>query len=354
MSRPDALPARSILAGPIVAAATVLAALVVTNRAGVPFRDPDHVVGKRLALVGALVLLLVALDILVRAARRASGARPPRAAIAEVARERWTRRRALAVGGALVGFYVTYLAYRNLKANVPLLEPGVSYDHTLAGIDRGLLGGHNASDILHGLLGTGAATEILSAVYVSFIAFLPVSLAVALVFAPGLRGGVYYATALSLNWGLGALSYFLLPSMGPAFAAPERFAALPHTEVARLQSMMIDERREYVAHPLAVDHGQNIAAFASLHISMIFTAAMTAQLLAVPRALRVVLWLLFGLSALATVHLGWHYVVDDAAGLAIALLALAGARGLTGIDPRRARARATRPLGTAQPQPATR
>jgi membrane-associated phospholipid phosphatase len=190
------------------------------------------------------------------------------------------------------------------------------------------------------------ASEVLSVVYVTFIVFLPVSLALALVFTPDLRGGIFYATALSINWGLGAASYFLLPAVGPIFARPGEFADLPATEVARLQGMMLEQRADYLRDPGAADAAQNIAAFASLHVSMIFTAAVAAHLLGLGRRLRIGLWVLLVLTVLATVQFGWHYVVDDVAGLAIGLIALAGAGVLTGLRPRTAwrRRMVTRPL----------
>lgn len=336
---PETLSRRSLLAGPLVAIVTVLAALMATHAAGVPFRDPDHVVGKRLALVGCLVALLVGLDIVVRAGGRSRKLTPSRVAMRRVRRERWTRRRGLAVVSALVSFYVTYLAYRNLKSIVPLLRPGDSFDRQLADIDRGLFGGNDPADLLHTLLGTGMATEILAIVYVIFIVFLPISLALALVFSPDLQGGIFYATALSINWGLGAVTYFLLPAVGPIYAAPAGFADLPATEVSRLQGLMLDQRAEFLRDPAAADATQNIAAFASLHISMIFTTAVAAHLLGLGRRLRIGLWILLAISAIATIHLGWHYVVDDLAGLVLALMALAVARGLTGFTPRTGRRR---------------
>ena len=44
------------------------------------------------------------------------------------------------------------------------------------------------------------------------------------------------------------------------------------------------------------------------------------------------------LTLIATVYLGWHYVVDDIAGIAIGALAVLLASLLTGFDPRAARA----------------
>ena len=64
------------------------------------------------------------------------------------------------------------------------------------------------------VLGVGVSTHILSTAYAAFIVFLPLSLAVALVFSRDIRAGLFYATALSANWVLGAASYFLLPVAG--------------------------------------------------------------------------------------------------------------------------------------------
>ncbi len=331
---PDAVrPAswRGLAAGPAVAVLTVVAALVATHSAGVAFRDPDHVALGYVAMVGAAVALLVGSDIVLRAARGAGTRRPSRAAMRSVQRERWAPARGLAVGCALVSFYVTYLAYRNLKAVVPMLRPGELFDSQLAGLDRSLFGGHDPAVLVHSLLGTGISTQVLSSVYVAFIVFLPLSLAVALVFARELPTSLFYATALSLNWVLGAASYLLLPSLGPIYANPAVFAHLPHSEVTHLQQVLLDQRIAFLRDP-ATGTPQSIAAFASVHIAMSFTAVMAAQLLGLHRRLRITLWTWLTVTLTATVYLGWHYVVDDLAGLIIGAAALALARALTGFD----------------------
>ena len=319
-----------------MAAVTVAAALLATHSAGVPLRDPDHVGAKRLAMVWCLVVVLVLLDIAVRAARRSHRLWPSLEAMREVRRERWTRNRAIAVTSALVSFFVTYVAYRNLKSVVPLLRPDELYDRQLADFEYGLFGGHNPAELLHALLGTGVATHALSTVYVTFVFFLPLSLALALVFSPDLQGGVFYATALAVNWLLGAASYLMLPARGPIYYAPAWFAELPDTKASYLQGLLLDQRLEFLRDPSAPGAAQNIAAFASLHFSMIFTAAMVALLAGWGRRLQIGLWALLALTTIATIHLGWHYVVDDAAGVVIGLSALALARALTGCEPRTA------------------
>jgi len=325
-----------VLAGPLIALGTVLAGLMATHAAGVPFRDPDHVAALYLALVGCSVAMLVGLDIAIRAGLRTPGRTPSRAEMRTVRRERWSPARALAVGSALVGFYVTYLAYRNLKAIVPLLRPGDLFDRQLADLDRSLFDGNDPAALLHSILGVGIPTQVLSTAYAAFIVFLPLSLAVALVFFRDVRSGLFYATALSINWVLGAVSYFLLPSLGPIYFAPAAFAELPHSEVTRLQGLLLDQRVEFVSHPTTATP-QSIAAFASLHISMSLTAALAAHLLGLGRRLRIGLWSWFALTTLATIYLGWHYVLDDVGGLLIGVAALVLARALTGIDPRAVR-----------------
>ena len=49
--------------------------------------------------------------------------------------------------------------------------------------------------------------------------------------------------------------------------------------------------------------------------------------------MKAVAWLLFALTVGATIHLGWHYVVDDLAGMAIGVLALALACAAPGLRP---------------------
>ena len=74
-------------------------------------------------------------------------------------------------------------------------------------------------------------------------------------------------------------------------------------------------------------------------MSIFVTAALTAHLLGLRRSVKVVAWVLVALTVGATIHLGWHYVVDDFGGVAIAVLSLAIARLLCGIDLRTLRER---------------
>jgi hypothetical protein len=298
-----------LVAGPVVATVSLLAALLTTNAAGLPLRDPDNVAGGRLVVVLCLVAVLIGLDVLVRAGRRTGTLPPSRAA---------------------------------LKSVVPLLRPGDLFDRQLAELDRSLFGGRDPAALLHDLLGTGAQAHVLSGAYMLLFAFIPGTLAFALVFSRNLQSGLLYVTAQSINWLLAAVSYYLLPALGPVYADPAAFAQLPTSAVTQLQDLLLDQRLDFLRDPVA-GTAQSIGAFSSLHVSFFFTAALAAHLLGLARAIRIGAWVLFGLTTAATIYLGWHYVVDDLAGVALGALAIVLARGLTGVDPRTARGLSVQP-----------
>ena len=340
---------RGTLAGPAVAVAALVAAVIACAAAGIGLRDPDGVASSRLLVAFGIVALLIGVDAVVRAARRLGVRRPPLDAISEALRERWSRRRVLAVVLALLSFFASYLAYRNIKSVAPLLRPGDLFDRQLLGIDRDMLGGNDPAQLLHDLLGTGIAAHGMSYVYTLFFLFIPVSLAVSLVFASDVRIGLFFTCALSLNWLIGAGSYLLLPSLGPFQADPGTFANLPPTTVTDLQTWLLDQRHDFLAHPDVPGTAQSIGAFASLHMSIWSTGAITAHLLALPRKVTALLWVLTALTALATIYWGWHYILDDVGGLVIAVAALALARVMTGIDLRTARERRRAPASSSSP-----
>ena len=187
----------------------------------------------------------------------------------------------MAVASALVSFYVTYLAYRNLKSVVPLLRPDDLFDRRLADLDRSLFAGHDPATLLH----SAARHRDLRARAVGRLrGVLPLH--------PGrrspsrssscrdLRAGLFLTTALAINWSLAAASYFLLPSLGPIYAEPADFAAAAHH---RRQRPAGGAARRSASSSCATrppaGTAQSIGAFASLHVSIFFTAALATHLL---------------------------------------------------------------------------
>jgi hypothetical protein len=322
----------------LVAIVALAIAFVVTQIAGVPLRDPDGVAGTRLLVALGFVAVLILVDVFVRAARRSERRMPTAGETFAMLRARWTRHRLIPLCMALFGFFATYFAYRNLKSVVPLIRPGQLYDDQLNELETGFFGGEQPAALLHDVLGTGVAAHVLSAAYLLLFFFIPLTLAASLVFSSRLEQGLFYATALSLNWVVGAGSYYVLPSLGPFATDPAVFTVLPYTAVADLQELLTSERAEFLANPAAAGAAQSIGAFASLHVSIFVTGALAAHLLGLHRSIKVTLWALTGMTVLATIYFGWHYILDDIGGALIAVVALAISRAITGLDLATARA----------------
>ncbi|MEA2449934.1 MAG: hypothetical protein QOG63_1866 [Thermoleophilaceae bacterium] len=325
------IPRRAIVAAPLIGLLTFATMLAASMQLDLPVRDPDGaVLGSPLVLIAVVMVVFIALDVVPRALFRSRKALGRFGATAKgIFQDRWTLKRLAIVVAALLGFYLTYVGYRNLKSFLPFATHA-NHDQSLFQLDRDLSFGHDPGTLLHDLLGTGLAAYVLSVVYVFFLMFVPLSLGAAVVWQRRLHGGLWYVASMNICWVLGTISYYALPSLGPAFIEPQLYAGLPNTGVTALQQALLEHRSEVIASPHAADGVQSIAAFASLHVAIVLMAALIATLLVVRRAIRVSLWVFLALTCLATIYFGWHYLVDDVAGAAIGIIAVVLGAAATG------------------------
>jgi len=318
---PHVSPLRLFTVPCVVALAFAALTVVVSLVARMPLRDAIGSERASYLMVPALIAGAIFVDIAARVIMRRPRVRDTGLVTVDVLRTRWTVTRiAVVVGGALSA-YVVYLSYRNLKVFLPHLRDRLA-DHTLTAVDQWLGAGHAPSAVLQQLLGTGLSSEILSSTYMAFMMFVPLSLVVALVWSSELVQGVGYACALCFNWIIGMATYYAVPSVGPIYAEPFRFEDLPVTSVSELQHSLYQDRLEILAQPHTTDAVHGIAAFASLHVSIVLTAVLFAHRMGFPRLLCRLLWGYFGLTVLSTIYFGWHYLLDDIAGVGVALLSV--------------------------------
>lgn len=278
-----------------------------------PVRDPEGFAGPNYIRLPLILLLAFLTDVLPRTVRRAGSLGQLLSSFVKVTRERWP---VAHVRFALMGlgtWYLTYVAFRNLKSFVPFVNSHL-WDRQLAGFDRFLFLGHDPASLLHQLLGTGWAAHVMSFIYIAWIVFVPFSLVIALVWSRNVTGGAWYVTAVAADWVLGAATYFAVPTLGPIYARPSQFTDIADTSVGRLSANMLAARQDVLADPFATHAVQTIAAFASLHVGIMVTVCIMAHLLGLPRVVKTVLWLFFAVTVVATVYLGWHYVSDALAG----------------------------------------
>ncbi len=309
-------------------------AIVFSISLNLPLRDPDGFLGPSWTRLPLILFLFMAADVIPRVIARLRSStntrsiREARQSFVEVFTERWPTERLVVVLIALSSFYVTYVGYRNLKSFLPFMRQQTE-DMSLRTSDQLLSFGANPAEVLHDLLGVGVSAYVLSWVYISFLFFVPLSLAAFLVWSRDMSLGLWYTTALCLNWALGTLSYYLLPALGPFAVRSWNFAHLPDTGVSSLQEGMLNARDRVLTDPHATSSVQSIAAFASLHTSIVFTAALIVHFAGLPRVLRVSMWIFLALTLISTIYFGWHYIIDDIAGLVIGATSVALARVAT-------------------------
>ena len=325
--------ARLLLVVVVFAALAVLRSVEV----GVPLRDPGgEFVRHRVLITLALMVPVVLLD----AVRRARAA-DDRTGVLAALRERWTRRRVLSVVVALTAYHLTYASYHNLKS-FNAFNP--VQDATLARVDAWLFAGHAPAVLLHEVLGTHAAARVLVVVYESFPSLVALGVVAGLVWPDRLRDGVALVAALVWVWILGVACYYAVPSLGPFHDAPGDFSSLPHTVVTATQAHYLAQRTAFLTDPTAPGAFAQIGAFASLHVGLSAVLCF-ANLAQGRRRLGAALGLYLALTVLATVYVGWHFAVDDIAGLAIAALAVL--LGTTTVRGTRRRARPPTPADEA-------
>lgn len=312
--------------GGACALALALATLLVSSIEELPIRDPDGVVVPAYVQIPMILAAAWLLDVVPRALLRSRKDWSHLAGhFSAVVRERWNRAHTVFALTGLATWYVSYAAFRNLKSYVPFVN-GRIWDDTLERIDHALWLGNDPANVLHSALGTTFSAEILSFVYVSWIVLVPTSIAIALVFTRHPAAGSWYVTAVSLCWGLGALGYFLLPTLGPAYSQPNDFADLKRTYTTQLIEDLWTDRVAVVPElggdPHATHAVQTIAAFPSLHVGIMVTICLFLTLIAAARWIRVVAWVYLGLTVLSTIYFGWHFSLDALGGFALGGLAV--------------------------------
>jgi hypothetical protein len=290
--------------------------------------DPDGFIGPSYLRLPTILALGFGIDLVPRTLWVARG-NPKRmpAVFRERVRTHWTKDRMVLVVTGILSFYLTYVSYRNLKSQLPfILGHGYKFDRPLFSLDRAIFLGREPAIVLHDLLGDGISAEFLSSVYLWFLPLVPLALAVWLVWSRNLGFGYWFACSQCIAWTLGTISYFALPTLGPGFQHPWLYQTVEGTSAGNLMNSLANGR--VWAVNTSAPSLQNltstlsgVAGFASLHVAITLLVALMIQYTTTMRWLKIVFWVNTCCTAVATLYFGWHYVADDIAGVAIALVA---------------------------------
>jgi membrane-associated phospholipid phosphatase len=314
-----------------IAAVMGTLALVVSLSYDQPLLDPEgRFLGPSWARLPLLLFGALLLDLLPRTVWQ-SRLRP--SLIVPVIRERlrthWTRERMTLVALGVVCFYITYVSYRNLKSALPFVrsfeDPSNMFDRELNIVDQVLFFGNQPGPVLHDLLGTDLAAHGLSSIYLWFLPLVPLALTAWLVWSRNISYGYWFATSQSIAWSLGTLSYYALPTLGPAFHFPSGYTALAHTPTSDLIESLSRSRSRVILGDYDGSSVEGIvnsvAGFASLHTAITLLVALMVQFTLRSQLLKIIFWVNFALTIVATIYFGWHYLADDVAGVMIAFVA---------------------------------
>jgi hypothetical protein len=206
-----------------------------------------------------------------------------------------------------------------LKSFIFLINPRV-WDSTLARLDRVVHLGVDPPDVLMILLGNRIMLHAIDVIYSSlYVVMIMVYTSVFLGVLPARRRMAFVA-AFCFVWIAGILTYVMLPSWGPVFVTPEKYAAtlqfMPTT--VKVQQALFREISSLVRDPLGpriVVFGC-VAAFPSLHVAIVALFTLVSRTIwrrwfQVNVAFLVVM-------ILGSVISGYHYLVDAYAGLLLA------------------------------------
>jgi len=301
----------------VVAVVAVFAGVAIarSRQVDIPFRDPHgKLFSHKIVSTAETLVAAVLLDIMVRwyVDRKQGGS------LRRTVLQRWTPYRIVMIAAALLVYQVVYVSYRNLKSWDVFSAP---QDDMLLRWDKWLFLGHSPAVLMHDVLGQDLAARLLSQLYESFSTLVTLALVAALAFAPTVRSAYVFVVSAMWAWILGVGSYYLIPSLGPFHSAPDDFAGLTRTSIQETQETYVAQRAHLLAQPQAHDAFSQISAFASLHCALTCLIVLMARYYGLRRLSWAAAVYLLG-TLLATVYLGWHFAVDDVAGIAIAWVSM--------------------------------
>jgi len=288
-------------------------ALLIGLRVGFHYSIPFEayaVIG--LTTVGATAAALIVVRLAYYASEKEQN--PARRLLAEA--PRFT---GFAVGSLLVALQISVLTWT--KVMLPIAAPFWA-DPVLARLDHSLFG-KEPWVLAHRAFGW--ASPFLDLAYITWAPVKFATFVIVLVTSESERKARALVTYFVMLAAV-ALGQYLLSSAGPVFYAQfgfgSRFAALPIEP-------WVGTTRAYLWHDYLKaggDIGGGISAMPSLHVAAALWVALIWN--GFDRRLGVIGFSYFGLIAIGSVFLGWHYAVDGIVGAGIVLLAWAVAPGI--------------------------
>lgn len=202
---------------------------------------------------------------------------------------------------------IAFVVFAHLKHLIPFLNSEV-YDAPLMKLEQYLLGGLIGFQYLDTFIPRSGA-HFIAAVYEGYYAYLT---AIVFLFVFQRKDPFLaeeFCTAYILTWLGGVLIVYLFPTWGPIFFSPELMEGLPETSITPMQNDLWAWKEMIDVDPGRTDVFFAISGFPSLHLAVVLLGSYYLHFL--HRSLAIASWCFAFLTFVATIYLGWHWIIDD-------------------------------------------
>ena len=217
--------------------------------------------------------------------------------------------------------------FKSFKPFIPELNP-FTWDPVFIAWDRVLFLGHDGWEVTHWLLPGALATKIIDSFYLSWFLLVLATIMVAGFSRMTCKRRLAFLMTFNLNWIVaGSICAVIFSSVGPVFMdrlnGDETFLPmLAQLEAAHAQYDLATVRgidllwSAHIGMPGVAEYG--ISAFPSLHVCISMMLALYVG--GWGRLWAIASWSFVAIILFGSVHLGWHYLVDGLAGMALCWL----------------------------------
>jgi membrane-associated phospholipid phosphatase len=207
-----------------------------------------------------------------------------------------------------------FVFFINLKNLIPLLNTAL-YDEQFIRWERYLCFGKLCAERAIDVLGV-AATQVMSSCYVFFFPYMGLLL-MTMVLQRNSKLAAEFCLSFVLVWFIGVIIVYLVPTLGPCYAAPDLLPPLPESETTDLRQMLWQFKVLVEQQPDNKHLAYLIAGFPSLHLAVPVLGSL--YLRRIHWVLSSLSWLFCLLTVVTTLYFGWHYLLDDVGAFLLAL-----------------------------------
>jgi hypothetical protein len=204
---------------------------------------------------------------------------------------------------------ITFVLFGHLKNLIPVINP-VLWDQELLDFERWLFGGKVALEVFELFVPRSWAGGI-SAGYEAYYAYFSIVLFIFVLQRKSRSIAEEFCFSFCFIWIVGVMVTYALPTWGPCFFVPDLYQSLPDTKMRFMQADLWQMKGILEQNRNAEGVIFAISGLPSMHLAVVLLGSVYLNRL--NRWLGVFSWSFAGVTFVATLYFGWHYLLDDVA-----------------------------------------